>query len=96
MLGFNRGANYDAMFYVVFNSEVIVLLLLGTLFSTPIAPWFYSRLVAKGDQVASGFAPTFLRLSAQTFSFVSVVAVFLYSLALVAGNQKNPFIYFRF
>lgn len=76
---------------VYVNKEVVMAALLGIVGATPVFPAIARRIAAStaGVRARADF-------SLRTAQFVGLMAVFTYSIMLMAAGSYSPFIYFRF
>lgn len=80
------------------NRELIVALIFGILFSTPLLPTLVSlreRVLKRWSGTATSARNIFLRLSA-TVEIVGLMLLWVGCAMQVAASTHNPFIYFRF
>jgi len=96
MMGFagssGRGS-FDIHYYL--NNEVVLIILIGILGSTPIVPVgkkIYAHIFRERQAGAIGIINLGLSLTA----LLSFMAIFMYSIMSLANQTYNPFIYFRF
>jgi len=85
-----EGIKYYALFYL--DPKIFVTLIMGCIFSTPIAAWLGTKLQ---QRVSS---PKFSNIQSIFYSgyYFLLVSLFILSAASLAAGTYNPFIYYRF
>jgi alginate O-acetyltransferase complex protein AlgI len=95
MFGFAEGDGIIQHTGLYWDNEIILTMIAGTIFSTPVFPWVQKQW---GTLSTTDTKNIFCRpesVSAAT-SMLTLVLIFLASVMSLAAGAYNPFIYFRF
>jgi alginate O-acetyltransferase complex protein AlgI len=95
MAGVHAGDPVQHPFALYMNRELLLVLLLGALGSTPIFPWA-GKLVRSSLGFYPGNPLPRKRALAWVGDGILMFSVLLYSAMLLASQTHNPFLYFRF
>jgi alginate O-acetyltransferase complex protein AlgI len=99
MFGFGKGNGFENNIAQFINPELIVCLILGIVFSTPIIHKFKElkeSLIEKASFVAGDKSFVISKTIISTFGMAIYMVIFIYCSVLLASGTHNPFIYFRF
>jgi alginate O-acetyltransferase complex protein AlgI len=95
MVGLGRGSGIEYTLSSYLNSQLLIALAIGILFSTPIVVVMHKwqeRLIAD----YKGAGAVVLQVFSRLINLVTMAIIFIASAALSAAGTYNPFIYFRF
>jgi alginate O-acetyltransferase complex protein AlgI len=79
-----------------FNYELILIILLGLVFSTPLRPALRNLAERWNASLLGATRKSVFATSLAVAHICVLVGIFVYSLMLMAAGTYNPFIYFRF
>ena len=95
MLGLAQGTGIEHHIGLYLNNEIILFLVLGIVFSTPVFPFLKKQLttvITRSDIIQNSFGYNVLN----TVNTIALFLILLLSSMNLASGSYNPFIYFRF
>jgi len=95
LAGFARGSGLEYHLGLYVDVELLLVLAVGIVASTPALPYLAGRLRYRRAALESAGRQHFDRLTAAS-EVALLMVVFLASLSWMAAGTYNPFLYFRF
>ncbi|CAM2065070.1 MBOAT family protein [Sulfidibacter corallicola] len=95
MFGFGSDDSGARLLVHFLDRELAVMILVGAVGSINLVPWCTARFKRFCQQKPKETAHAW-QTASRVFKWVSLTAILLYALMLMAAGSYNPFIYFRF